>query len=211
MNISIFNAETNEKLFCIENIIHDDIENLGFSFGNCDVEQNSLNSFISQNNKDKNVYIKVTKPPKQNKKLVTVRTFGKFDVFIDGHVVNFHSVKAKELFALCIDRRGGSVSIEEATDTLWENRPFDDKVKKLYTKAVMNIRQTFSSFGITDVFCTARGYCNVNMDLIICDYYSFLQNDKNSIRQFDGKYMSDYSWAEETLAYLMRLNGYFEY
>ena len=138
-------------------------------------------------------------------KSVKVTAFGNFEVFVDDLAVDFHSSKAKELFALCIDRMGRSVSIEEATNILWENRPFDKKVKKLYNKAVRTISNTFKSYDITDVFYTSRGYCKVNNNSINCDYYLFLDGDKKSILSFNEEYMSQYSWAEGTLAKLTRI------
>ena len=138
-------------------------------------------------------------------KSVKVTAFGNFEVFVDDLAVDFHSSKAKELFALCIDRMGRSVSIEEATNILWENRPFDKKVKKLYNKAVRTISNTFKSYDITDVFYTSRGYCKVNNNSINCDYYLFLEGDRQSIISFNEEYMSQYSWAEGTLAKLTRI------
>ena len=128
-------------------------------------------------------------------KSVKVTAFGNFEVFVDDLAVDFHSSKAKELFALCIDRMGRSVSIEEATNILWENRP----------KAVRTISNTFKSYDITDVFYTSRGYCKVNNNSINCDYYLFLDGDKKSILSFNEEYMSQYSWAEGTLAKLTRI------
>ena len=55
---------------------------------------------------------------RQNKR-VYFRTFGRFDMFVDGRAVYFENAKAKELLALCVDRRGGIVTIEEAADKLW--------------------------------------------------------------------------------------------
>ena len=55
----------------------------------------------------------------RQRKRVYVRTFGRFDVFIDGKAVHFPNAKAKELLALCVDHRGGMVTIEEAADKLW--------------------------------------------------------------------------------------------
>ena len=80
----------------------------------------------------------------RQKKRVYVRTFGRFDVFIDGTAVYFPNAKAKELLALCVDHRGGTVSIEEAVDKLWEDREYDSRVKNLYRKAVMQIRQALA-------------------------------------------------------------------
>ena len=91
----------------------------------------------------------------RQKKRVYARTFGRFDVFIDGEAVYFPNAKAKELLALCVDHRGGAVTIEEAVDKLWENRAYDDRVKNLYRKAVMQIRQVLAEHGAEALFPAA--------------------------------------------------------
>ena len=90
----------------------------------------------------------------RQKKRVYIRTFGRFDVFIDGQAVYFSNTKAKELLALCVDHRGGTVTIEEAADKLWENRVYDSRVKNLYRKAVMQIRQLLAGYGVQLVYAT---------------------------------------------------------
>ena len=64
------------------------------------------------------VLMRVRLLSKRQKKRVQIRTFGRFDVFIDEKVVIFKNTKAKELLALCVDRKGGNVSLEEAIDKL---------------------------------------------------------------------------------------------
>ena len=86
----------------------------------------------------------------RQRKRVYIRTFGRFDLFIDGKAVYFSNTKAKELLALCVDHRGGAVTIEEAADKLWEDRIYDSRVKNLYRKAVMQIRQLLSEYGETN-------------------------------------------------------------
>ena len=111
----------------------------------------------------------------KEEKAVRVRAFGRFEVFVHNTPVDFHSAKAKELFALCVDHAGGNVSMQEAIDKLWENRPFDERVKRLYRKAVMTINRTFRSYKMDQIFDTSRGYCRVNAEAIDCDYFSFLK------------------------------------
>lgn len=128
---------------------------------------------------------------------VHFRTFGRFDVFINGESVHFPNAKAKELLALCIDHRGGKVMMEEAIDKLWEDRPYDTRVKNLYRKAVMNIKQLFQSYGMEDIFVNSRGSCNINREGITCDYFDLLDG---KIEKSDvvGYYMPEYAWAEFT-------------
>ncbi|MCQ4022967.1 MULTISPECIES: hypothetical protein [unclassified Ruminococcus] len=133
---------------------------------------------------------------------VVMHMFGKFGVFCDGRAVKFKSNKAKELFALCADHCGAEVTIGEASDKLWGERPYDDKVKALYRKAVMNIRRTLEEYDIQNVFLVKRGSCGINPNNISCDYYKFRRSPIANIELYNGEYLSDYSWAEERAAML---------
>ncbi|MDE6714579.1 MAG: PAS domain-containing protein, partial [Lachnospiraceae bacterium] len=73
-------------------------------------------------------------------KKVYIRTFGYFDVFVDGAPIAFRSQKAKELFALLVDRRGGFVSSEEAIGFLWEDEPLSSVVFARYRKIALRLK-----------------------------------------------------------------------
>lgn len=137
---------------------------------------------------------------KRQRKRVQIRTFGRFDLFIDEQVVSFHNAKAKELLALCVERKGGNVRMEEAIDKLWEDSPLSDNVKTRYRKAVAYINALFAEYRIPDIFESAYGTCHINKDKVSCDYYEFLESSEKP--QFFGEFMHEYSWAEETAAWL---------
>lgn len=140
---------------------------------------------------------------RQNKR-VYFRTFGRFDMFVDGRAVYFGNAKAKELLALCVDRRGGIVTIEEAADKLWEDRVYDSRVKNLYRKAVMYIRQILGECGAEEIFYGNRGCCQIDIMKVDCDYYDLLKGNPDAIRSWrvTRTYLQEYSWAEETCAML---------
>lgn len=140
---------------------------------------------------------------KRQKKRVTVKMFGRFDVFLNGEVLYFKNAKSKELLALCMDRCGGSVSMEEAVDKLWPERVYDEKVKRLYRKAVMNLQGTLKENGITEFFQSERGSCHINKTKVECDYYTYLIEPEKNFGMFRDEYLFDYGWGEETLANLM--------
>lgn len=140
---------------------------------------------------------------KRQKKQVRVQMFGRFDVFLNGKALYFKNAKSKELLALCMDRCGGNVSMEEVIDKLWPERAYDEKVKRLYRKAVMNLHGTLENTGITDFFQTQRGSCHISKAKVDCDYYSYLEEPELNGDMFHGEYLFDYSWGEETLANLM--------
>lgn len=145
----------------------------------------------------------------RQKKRVYFQTFGRFDMFVDGQVVHFSNMKAKELLALCVDRQGGSVTLAEAVDKLWEDRTYDDKVKNLYRKAVMYLRQLMKEYGVDEVFRSSRGACNIDPAKVDCDYYQLLDGKPAAMRLWKvaDSYLEEYSWAEETYAGLLKLTG----
>lgn len=138
-------------------------------------------------------------------KRMYVRTFGRFDVFIDGKLVNFPNAKSKELLALCVDHMGGEVSMEEAVDKLWPDRNYDNRVKALYRKAVIGIHSLMSEYGLPEAFCNRRGFCCLWMEVVDCDFYDYLKHRGNQEEPFGNAYMFEYSWAEETNAWLRKM------
>lgn len=135
----------------------------------------------------------------RQKKRVYFRTFGHFDLFIDGKVIYIQNAKAKELLALCVDHRGGLVTMDEAVDKLWENRVYDERVKNLYRRAVMDIRRIFKACGVETVFSNSRGVCNINYKEVSSDYFSLIEEPMSNRNKQEllGRYLCEYSWAEE--------------
>ncbi len=138
-------------------------------------------------------------------KRMLARTFGRFDLFVDGNLVKFRNAKAKELLALCVDHRGGEVTMEEAIDKLWEDREYDSKVKQCYRTAVMQLRATLIRYRALDLFKTKRGSCFIDTNLLDCDLYDLLDGKEEAVCKFDEYYMMEYSWAEETVGSLCQL------
>lgn len=138
-------------------------------------------------------------------KRVTVRTFGDFDIFVDGELIEFTNQKAKELFAICVDSGGGEVTMKKIIERLWEDRNYDDKVKGLYRKAVIHLNNVFKRYGVENIFSNGRGSCHVNRKEISCDYYEILDGKNIKESLFDGRYMTNYSWSEETCGKLCRM------
>lgn len=89
--------------------------------------------------------------------------------------------------------------MDEAIDMLWPERPYDERVKKLYRKSVLMLNHTLLEYGIEDIFISKRGYCYILPEKFECDYYDFIKQ-KNRIPP--EEYMFQYPWAEETLASL---------
>lgn len=138
----------------------------------------------------------------RKEKEVFVRTFGRFDVFVNGRIIYFPNKKSKELLALCVDKLGGEVTMEMAIDALWPEKEYDDKVKRLYRKAVSALEKTLDAEISENFFEHSRGSCRICASKIRCDYYDYLNDPKSNKADINTEYMFQYSWAEETAAKL---------
>lgn len=132
---------------------------------------------------------------------IMCRCFGNFECFYKGQPINFERKQAKEFLAYLVDRKGAEVSENEIRAILWEDAE-DTIARKSYLRTLASIiRKTFDSIGQDKVFSNNHGSYCINMDLIDCDYYEYL-NGSEKFGTFRGEYMMQYSWAEETVAAL---------
>lgn len=131
-----------------------------------------------------------------------VQTFGNFQAFMDGKPLDFKKAKAKELFALLIDRRGAGISTARIAVTLWENQEYSRSLKNQVQNAIAQVRQTLEEAGAGDVLIKSWNNLSVDVTKIDCDYYKLLNGDIAGINSFTGEYMTEYSWAEFTNGFL---------
>lgn len=136
---------------------------------------------------------------------VFVRTFGHFDIFVNGKPIIFKSPKEKELMALLVDREGGTITSEEAMSCLWENQIIDERTKSRYRKLCQRTRKTLESQGLHGLMEESRGVRNLNRGMVTCDYYEMMEGNEHYSHRFGGRYLSNYSWAEPTLGMILRI------
>lgn len=145
--------------------------------------------------------------PEVAAKEVYIRTFGYFDVFINDKPIAFRSEKAKELFALLVDRRGGFVSSEEAISFLWEDEPSSPVVLARYRKVALRLENILEEHDIADVMETVEGKRRLIPEKVRCDLYDYLSGDSEYANLFLGSYLTNYSWGETTLGELCAANA----
>lgn len=127
-----------------------------------------------------------------------VKCFGNFEVYKDGVPIKFKNKKTKEIFAYLIDRQGATVSTKEMMAVFYE----DDKESYIRNLRA-DLNNTFEALGLNDVLIRNGGDVGVNVKKIECDYYNYLGGNK---ALFNGEYMSQYSFAETTLGWLLDKN-----
>lgn len=129
---------------------------------------------------------------------VRIRTFGYFEIFVDGSPIVFRHPKSRELFALLVDRRGGVVGSRAAAALLWDDKEPDDTVMARYRKIAMYLSDDLEEAGVSYLVESVRGNRRVNLDSVECDLLDYLRLGEKAPVQFSGAYMNEYSWAEPT-------------
>ena len=136
---------------------------------------------------------------RQKEKLLTVKCFGNFEVYVKGEKLVFKRLKTKELFAFLVDRNGAGMTAKQICAALFYD-DFDDAKNSAYLRQlVLDLKNTLKSVGAENVLRHETPCYRVDTSLIECDYISYLATGKP---EFRGEYMTQYSWAEDTCAFL---------
>ena len=128
--------------------------------------------------------------------LIKVKTFGDFEVFLNGKPVEFERSKAKELLAYLVDRKGASVTTERIASILFEERDYDRTVKNMTTTIISSLRKTLKKYDIEYILVKSWNQIAIDVNKIKCDAYDFEKYDLLAINSYEGDYMYGYSWAE---------------
>lgn len=143
----------------------------------------------------------------KTKKRVLVRTFGSFQVWVDGEILTFGRSKSRELFAYLVSRRGSEVTTREACAVLFENGSYDRSTKSYYQTIVADMRGALNRAGVGDIIRKSYNSISVDAERLDCDYYRFLAGEAKAVNSYQGEFMTNYSWAEFSAGALNRMFG----
>ncbi len=138
-------------------------------------------------------------PVEQPKKRVYIRTFGNFELFVDGETIHFSRKPAKELLAYLVDRKGSAVTRRELCDVLLQDAAFTRKSQDYLTKIVKELQKALDEVGAGDIVNLDRSEYSVIPDNFDCDAYDYLKGVPDAFNNFYGEYMSQYAWAEKSI------------
>ena len=133
--------------------------------------------------------------PRTNIPHIEARTFGNFELLVDGDSVRFKRSKSKELLAYLIDRKGMSVTRAEIAAVLFEDTPYDHSHQKYLDAIIRSLRDTLREYGIVEILQMARKGIRIDPEKLDCDMYRFYNGEADAIKAFRGEYMESYAWA----------------
>ena len=126
-------------------------------------------------------------------------TFGNFVVYGKNEkVIKFSISNSMAVLAYLIDKCGYAVTTREIAADVFEKDEFDKQTSKDISKYVSALIKDLSAAGYDDVVIKQNRLIKINKSRIDCDLYDALSGDRNALTSFNGEYMIDYSWAEES-------------
>ena len=128
----------------------------------------------------------------RQRKRVRFRTFGHFDMFVDGQLVSFKSAKAKELLALCVSRMGGEVTIHEMVDVLWTGTG-DQGLG--YRTTIKDLNDVLKEVNAEKLLRRKRSVLSLDVNEFDCDLMDFRAGKVQAINTYHGVFMEQYAWA----------------
>lgn len=140
-------------------------------------------------------------PPEESEGIrLKCQCFGNFEVYIDGRPCPFKYVKTKELLAYLIDRRGAYCTNGEILGALWEDKEVTLSLENYLRNLISDLRSVFKENKLEGAILKKKGMICIVPGEFECDYYNWINGDPKAINAFSGEYMTQYSWAETTLA-----------
>lgn len=138
---------------------------------------------------------------------VRIQTFGNFEVFVDQNPLLIPQQKCRECLAYVVDRKGARVTAAELAALLWGDVPYDRRVQNNTHRVIADTIKYLKDAGIAEILLKNRGDLWIDVEKVDCDYYHFINGDVAQINAFHGEYMTNYSWAEFTLAELGKVKA----
>lgn len=136
--------------------------------------------------------------------MVKIRTFGNFDLIVDGRAVAFKTAKAKEALAFLVDQMGSSVSGAQLFFALWESQEYNATTSIYVRRTMRALKDELAELGLAHILVSGRNSYSVDITQLYCDSYALLNGSDKEAHLFNGEYMKQYSWGESTIPVLER-------
>lgn len=143
--------------------------------------------------------------PYEESKHILAKTFGTFDLMVDGYPVHFKNAKAKELLAFLVHQMGGSVTNAQIFYALWEQQEYTHATSTYVRRTIRALKAELEQLEIADILRAERNSLSLDWKKFTCDAYELMKKNATAMCKYNGQYMSQYSWGEEFIPVLDRI------
>ena len=125
---------------------------------------------------------------------VFVRTFGDFDLFIDGVAVTFLRAKCKEMLAYLVYKKGSIANKQELAAVLFEDE-YSLKTQNYLAHIYSDLVKSLKKYGMENVLIKGHNQYAVDVKLFSCDWYDYEKGLPEAMNAYKGEFMAQYEWA----------------
>jgi LuxR family maltose regulon positive regulatory protein len=134
---------------------------------------------------------------------VTVKCFGSFAIYQDGHPLNCKNSKVREILAYLVHNQGEAVGWEKIVEAIWPDCPYE-KAHHNFHMTMHLLRKFLKNHAITEILDYSRGNYRVRPERLDCDMYEF----SRIFTEPEHTPAADPQWVET--AKRLYTGGYFE-
>lgn len=126
---------------------------------------------------------------------VFIRTFGDFDMFVDGKAVSFSRAKCKEMLAYLVAKKGGVANRKELAAALFEDE-YDSKTQNYLVHIYTDLLKSLKKVGMEKMLIKGYNQYAVDTKQFSCDLLDYEAGKPEAINAYKGEFMAQYEWAE---------------
>lgn len=126
---------------------------------------------------------------------VFIRTFGDFDMFVDGKAVTFVRAKCKEMLAYLVSKRGGVANRKELAAALFEDE-YSLKTQNYLVHIYSDLVKSLKKVGLENILIKGYNQYALDTKLFSCDLLDYEAGKPEAINAYKGEFMAQYEWAE---------------
>lgn len=138
-------------------------------------------------------------------KRIVIQTIPSLAISVDGQALHIAGGKPRELMALLVDRGEQGITSGEGIACLWPERTNDASAQSLFRMTYKRLAAVLEEAGIGNILVSAANRRYLRVEEVDCDLYRILSGDTEAQKRYDGRYLQEYSWAEERNGQLYRM------
>lgn len=133
-------------------------------------------------------------------KKIYFRTMPNLGIFINDERVLIRGRRIREVLAYLVSVEGRDVSNRELLNNLWPNEDINESSLVLVRMTMKHLREKLKELGIDDILIMEYGVYCLDTRKFSSDLQELRQGNQDIIQAYDGRFLEEYSWAEEANA-----------
>lgn len=130
-------------------------------------------------------------------KRVYFSTMPCFGLFVNNERVLIRGSRMKEVLAYLVSVEGREVSNRELLENVWGVEEIDESSLVLARVTIKHLYEKLKEYGIEDILIIDYGVYCLDVRKFSSDLQALRNGNQEVINAYDGRFLEEYSWAEE--------------